>query len=231
MRDQLIDKLLTIKSDPKIKVCVLLGEGRAFCAGQDLKEKNEETQNTTPARKFIDKLDEDIHRYIQELGKPTIAGIHGYALGRGLLIALACDIRISSDDAKFGLPEVRLGIIPASGGTQRLVRLVGQGRALHLVVSGETIDAKTALLWGIVTKIYPKDDFRNKVIEFAESISENAPLAIEYSKMLIQIAGNTSLTDGLMIESSLSALIHTSNDWIEGKRAFKEKRKPKFEGF
>jgi enoyl-CoA hydratase len=160
----------------------------------------------------------------------VIAAIHGYCLGGGLEIAMACDIRIAADDARFGLPEVTLGIIPGVGGTQRLSRLVGVGPALRMTLSGERIDAAAALAIGLVGEVVARADLEATADALAERIAGNAPRALAYAKEAILRGHELSLADGLRLESDLATLLMTTADRLEGAAAFRERRKPVYHG-
>ena len=156
--------------------------------------------------------------------------VNGYCLGGGCELALACDIRIASDKASFGQPEINLGIIPGGGGTQRLTRLVGEGKAMELILTGEIIDAQTAFLLGLVNHVVPADQLEAKTIEIANRIAEKSPIALRLAKEAIKVASRSNLDEGLRREVDLFALSFSSEDKDEGVKAFLEKRKPEFRG-
>jgi enoyl-CoA hydratase/carnithine racemase len=161
---------------------------------------------------------------------PIIAAINGYALGGGCELAMCCDIRIASDHAQLGLTEVTLGIIPGGGGTQRLPRLIGRGKALELILTGRRIDAREALRLGLVEQVVPHDQLMAAVEELAQTIIARAPLAVKYAKEAIVRGLALPLEEGLKVEAELYTLLRTTEDRMEGARAFKEKRPPQFKG-
>lgn len=228
MRQALADLLGWCAAEAEqVRAVVLRGEGRAFCAGQDLKEGDDAR---TPAASVDAKRQGDFQRLLEEMPQPTIAALHGYALGRGLEVALTCDLRIAAEDARLGLPELRLGMIPASGGTQRLARLVGPGRALDLLLAAEPIDAATALSWGLVTRVVPTADLETAAVALARQVARAAPLAARYARRAVLEGMSLSLTEGLRLEALLAAVLRTTEDRAEGTRAFVEKRQPVFHG-
>ncbi|HEY7064857.1 MAG TPA: enoyl-CoA hydratase-related protein [Chloroflexota bacterium] len=210
-----------------VRAVVLAGAGRAFCAGQDLRE---EEALASPAVSVEGKRAGDFQALLAEQPQPTMAALHGYVIGRGLEVALTCDLRLAADDARLGLPEVNLGMIPASGGTQRLPRLIGEARALHLVLTAERLDAATALAWGLVTQVMPAGELAAAAQALGERLAGHAPLAMRYARRAIQEGGTLSLTDGLRLEAALAAVLRTTEDRVEGPRAFREKRPPRFTG-
>ena len=167
---------------------------------------------------------------IDTFPKPVIAMVNGYCLGGGCEVALACDIRIASETASFGQPEINLGIIPGGGGTQRLTRLVGEGMAMEMILSGQIIDAKTAFDLGLVNHVVPADQLEAKTMELANTIAEKGPVAIRLAKEAIKIASRSTLDEGLRREVDLFALCFATEDKDEGVAAFLEKRKPVFTG-
>lgn len=211
----------------RVRAVVLAGGGPAFCSGQDLKEGGDATG---PAESLERKRRGDFQTLLADLPQPTVAALHGPVLGRGLEVALTCDIRIAADDATLGLPEVALGMIPASGGTQRLSRLIGPARALDLVLSGERIDAATALAWGLVTRVVPRAELPGAARSLAERLADHAPLAMRYARRAILEGTHLSLAEGLHLEAALAAVLRTTDDRAEGIRAFREKRPPAFTG-
>lgn len=218
------------RSDARVRAVLLTGSGdRAFCAGADIKERAGNTVVGTDYF-FAQRTTHDLFRDIEEFEKPVIAAINGVALGGGLELALCCDIRLASAEARFGLPEVRLGVIPAAGGTQRLPRLVGEARAKALILTSELIDADTALRYGIVTTVLPQAELMPAALALAQRIADQPPLAVRYAKRAINRGMQTDLDSGLEFERYAAAMIIDSEDRKEGMRAFVEKRKPVFAG-
>lgn len=229
MREEIVQVMTEIRDDPDIRVAILTGAGdRAFSAGRDLKEAAQEKRPIIESRQ--QKLERGDTETIANLNKPIVAAINGYALGGGLEMALACDIRVAVDEAKLGLPEVTRGMIPGSGGTQRLSRLIGLGKALELILTGAIIDAHEALRLGLVNKVVPRTDLMFAAEEYARKIASNGPLAVVFAKEAIRKGYEMSLEDGLRLETALSSLLQTSEDIKEGARAFVEKRPAQFKG-
>ncbi len=167
---------------------------------------------------------------IAKLDRPVIVAINGDAIGQGLELALACDIRIASETARFGLPQIKSGLMPWDGGAQRLARLVGKGKALEMILTGEVIDVQQALRIGLVNKIVSPDKLMAAAIDLAQEMASKGPIALRYAKEAIYKGMDMTLEQGLRLEADLYLLIHTSRDRTEGIQAFREKRTPKFEG-
>lgn len=218
------------RADARVRAVVLTGAGdRAFCAGADIKERADQQVRATD---FFgaQKATHDLFRNIEEFEKPTIAAINGVALGGGLELALCCDLRMAADHAKLGLPEVRLGVIPAAGGTQRLPRLIGEARAKALMLTAAQIDAARALDWGLVTEVRPGAELMPAALALAQQIGEMPPLAVRFAKRAVNRGMQTDLDSGLEYERYAAAMLVDSDDRKEGMRAFVEKRKPVFQG-
>ena len=218
------------RADDRVRAVLVTGAGdRAFCAGADIKERA--GNQITGADYFVaQKATHDLFRNIEEFEKPVIAALNGVALGGGLEIALCCDIRIASDTARVGLPEIKLGVIPAAGGTQRLPRLIGEARAKELILTADLVDAETALRLGIVSRVVPKAELMATALALAQRIAEHPPLAVRFAKRAINRGMQTDLDSGLEYERYAAAMIIDSEDRKEGMRAFVEKRKPVFTG-
>jgi enoyl-CoA hydratase len=229
MRAEIMEAMTAIRSDPDVRVVILTGAGeKSFSAGRDLKEAAQESTGVVAGRQ--QKLEVGDTEMIANLTKPVIAAINGYALGGGCEMALACDIRIAVEDAKLGLTEVSRGMIPGSGGTQRLSRVVGLGKALELILTGGVIDAHEAHRIGLVSRVVPRDQLMSTAEQYAEAIATKAPLAVVFAKEAVRKGFDMSLEDGLRLETDLSALLRTTEDIKEGARAFVEKRPPKWKG-
>ncbi|UCG45263.1 MAG: enoyl-CoA hydratase/isomerase family protein [Candidatus Bathyarchaeota archaeon] len=216
------------EKDNNVRVIVITGAGeKAFCAGLDLK-----TVRDISVVKAVEmsRLGQKMTVRLEELGKPVIAAINGYALGGGIELAMACDIRIASENARIGQTEVNVGLIPGWGGTQRLPRLVGRGRAKELIFTGKMIDAKTAESIGLVNMVVPADKLRSTVEELAEVIMSKPPIAIRLSKELINRSIEADLGIGLVHEAEAFGILSSTEDYREGVSAFIEKRKPKYQG-
>lgn len=211
--------------DEEIWVVLITGSGRkAFSMGDDLIAEifmhNEQTGTKLCS----------IAEPIAKLDRPVIAGINGDAIGPGLELALACDIRISTEISHFGLPHIRKGLIPWDGGTQRLSRLVGRSKALELILTGEIIDAQEAYRIGLVNKLVPPNELMTVVTELTQEIASRAPIALRYAKEAVHTGMDLTLEQGLRLEADLYFLLHTTRDRAEGIRAFGDKRTPHFEG-
>jgi enoyl-CoA hydratase len=223
---ELEDLFHLIKNNPDVFVVVITGSGeKAFVAGADIGELNK--LDVISAKEFSEKGNR-VFRAIETLDKPVIAAINGFALGGGCELALACHIRIASENAKFGQPEVNLGIIPGYGGTQRLARVINSARALEMILTGDMISAEEAFRIGLVNKVYPQSDLVNKALELADKISAKGQQAIRFALKAVKATDNISLTEGLSYEASLFALTCGTDDFKEGTAAFLEKRKPDF---
>ncbi len=217
-----IDKLM---NDEDTYVVILTGKGKAFVAGADIGEMKDMTP--VEARAFADK-GLSLFRKIELMDKPIIASVNGFALGGGCELSMACDIRIASDRAKFGQPEVGLGITPGFGGTQRLSRLVGEGRAKELIFTADVIGADEAYRIGLVNQVVESDKLMDTAMEMANKIVSKGQLAIRYSKDAINRGGQVDLDTGMSIEKNLFGLCFASEDQKEGMAAFLEKRKPDY---
>jgi enoyl-CoA hydratase len=220
------DVITSVKNNPEIYVVVITGSGeKGFVAGADIAELNK--LDVISAKEFSEKGNR-IFRAIETLDKPVIAAVNGFALGGGCELALACHIRFASENAKFGQPEVNLGIIPGYGGTQRLARVVNSARALEIILTGDMISAEEAFRIGLVNKVYPQAELLNKTLELAEKISSKGQQAIRFALKAVKSTDNISLTEGLSYEASLFALTCGTEDFKEGTSAFLQKRKPDF---
>lgn len=224
-----LKKLLDeIENDEELRVLIITGAGdKAFVAGADIKELV--GRDASQGRK-VSKERQEIFSRIENLPVPVIAAVNGYALGGGLELALACSIRICSEKAQFGAPEVKLGIIPGDGGTQRLPRQVGLGRAMELILTGDFIDAQEAYRIGLVNKVLPQEELMDKATELAKKIASRPPLAVRFAKEAVNRSQEGDAASGFALESYLHALSCTTEDKKEGVSAFLEKRKGKFKG-
>jgi len=216
-----------LRNDDSVGVVVITGAGdKAFIAGADIAEFAGRTammqRDVMTARSLFTALD--------TFPKPIIAMINGYCLGGGCELALACDIRVASETASFGQPEINLGIIPGGGGTQRLTRLVGEGKAMEMIMTGEIIDARTAFAIGLVNHVVPAAELEAKTMEIANRIAEKSPIALSLAKESVKLASRSNMDEGLRREVDLFALCFSTEDKNEGVSAFLEKRKPVFKG-
>jgi enoyl-CoA hydratase len=222
--DQVVDE---IQNNPDIKSAIITGAGsKAFVAGADITEFNGLSKTGAMA---LAKRGQDIFFKIEKSKKPIIAAINGFALGGGCELAMACHFRIAGDHAKFGQPEVNLGLIPGYGGTQRLTQLIGKGRAIELLISGNMIDANTALQYGLVNYVVPADELLNKSIAVLSVINTKAPLAIAACIQSANAVYNSTI-DGFVTEINAFGECFATEDMKEGTTAFLEKRKPNFRG-
>ena len=228
MRTELLELFAGLRSDEAVRAVVVTGAGeRAFCAGADIREFLEPP---VPTRFREERRRLDFRREMDRCPQPIIAAIRGFALGGGLELALACDIRVAAEDAQLGLTEINLAIIPGGGGTQRLPRLVGRGKALEMILTGMRVPAPEALRLGLVERVVPVAELLSSAQALAKSIAENAPIALRYAKEAVVSGLELPLADGLRLENDLATLLRTTEDRVEGARAFVEKRKPKWSG-
>ena len=216
------------QDDATVKGVILTGTGdKAFIAGADIAELS--AIDDGQAGEFSEK-GQEVLSFIEMLGKPVIAAVNGFALGGGCETAMACTIRIAAENAKFGQPEVKLGIIPGYGGTQRLPRLVGKGRALQLILTGDVIGAQEAHRIGLVNEVVPAADLISRCEAILKQIGANAPLAVRYSIHAVNEGIETDLSSGLKLEAKYFALAAATEDRNEGTSAFVQKRAPQFLG-
>lgn len=217
------DAVTSLNNDDEVKILIFTGEGKAFIAGADIKQMKD--MNEEEAREFCS-LGQKIFDLIENLDKPVIAAVNGFALGGGCELAMACDMRIASELAKFGQPEVNLGVIPGFGGTQRLSRLVGKGIAKELIFTGDIIDAHGALRIGLVNKVVAPEALLEESIAIAQKIAAKGPAAILIAKSVINRGLDTNLANGLAIERDGFVQCVASGEAKEGMDAFVSKRKP-----
>ncbi|MBI4527374.1 MAG: enoyl-CoA hydratase/isomerase family protein [Deltaproteobacteria bacterium] len=209
-------------------VGIITGAGeKAFCAGANVAELAK--LNASQAKAFAE-MGQEIFSLIENSGKPFIAAVNGYAFGGGCELALACPIRVASDNARFGQPEIKLGFTTGFGGSQRLVRLLGKSRATELCLFGEPIDAKAALDWGLVVKVVPQARLLEEANLFADKLASYPPLAVKFTLEVLNRASEASLSEGLTYEANLFGLSFATEDMKEGTAAFLEKRKAEFKG-
>jgi enoyl-CoA hydratase len=233
LRTRLLDELSTalhdMERDDKVRVVVITGTGeKAFAAGADISELNALASAGSGAEKA--RTGQSLTRQIERLGKPVVMAINGFALGGGCELAMAGDIRVASENAKFGQPEVNLGLIPGYGGSQRLTRLAGKGVAMHLCLTGEIIDAPEALRIGLVTRVVPAGELMNEAKRIATLVASKAPLATAACKRVINNGAHLSIDDALELEALEFGTLVDTEDIKEGTNAFLEKRKPVWKG-
>jgi len=228
MREELTACFGELARGGDARVVVVTGAGdRAFSAGADIREF---VAPQVPVRFRDSRRRVDFRAAMDRCPQPIIAAIRGFALGGGLELALACDIRIAGEDSQLGLTEVNLAIIPGGGGTQRLPRLVGRGKALEMILTGARVDAREALRIGLVERVVPATEVLSSAQALARTLAEKAPVALRYAKEAVVKGLGVPLEDGLRLENDLATLLRTTDDRVEGAKAFLEKRKPRFTG-
>jgi enoyl-CoA hydratase/carnithine racemase len=217
-----------LQADASVRVVILTGSGeRAFVAGADISELATLAPDEAKAHA---ELGQRVFDLIEHLGKPVIAAVNGFALGGGCELAMACTVRLAADSARFGQPEVKLGLTPGFAGTQRLPRLVGKGRAMELTLGGGVIDAAEAFRIGLVNRVVPAASLMDEARALAQAWAANAPIAMRYAMEAVAHGLETSSAEGSFVEASLFGLAFATEDMREGTRAFLEKRKPAFRG-
>ncbi len=216
------------QADETVKCVIITGAGRAFVAGADI--AGMQPLNREQGYEW-GRLGQQVFRKIETLKKPVIAAVNGFALGGGCELAMACDIRIAGEKAKFGQPEVGLGITPGYSGTQRLPRLVGKGKAMELILTGEIINAEEACRIGLVNKVVPQEELMDNALSMAEKIGRNAPIAVSYSKKAINKGMEASdMENAILVEAELFGSCFATEDQKEGMKAFLEKRPAEYKG-
>jgi enoyl-CoA hydratase len=215
-------------ADDEVRGIIVTGEGeKAFVAGADIGE----LARMGPISGIdVSRQGQAAFRRLERMGKPVIAAVNGYALGGGMELALACHLRIASDNARFGLPEVKLGIIPGYGGTVRLPRIVGRGRALELILTGEMITAERAYEIGLVNRVVPRDQLLDAALQLLETILKNGPVALRFALETVDRSLETGIEEGMGLEAHLFGLLASTDDMQEGMAAFLEKRPADFRG-
>ena len=213
------------EGDPKIGCVVITGSGKAFSAGADI-----EDMVSRGVDSYLDPDRLDPWKTVERFAKPLIAAVNGYALGGGCELALLCDFIIASEKARFGQPELNIGVLPGDGGTQRLPRVVGKPRAMKMVLTGEMIDARRAKEYGLVLEVAPPDELLNRVVAIAEDIASKPPIAVRLAKQAMLQVFERPLGEGLLYEREVVRQAFETEDLAEGMRAFVEKRRPDFKG-
>jgi len=225
MLTELFDALETFDSDDRVGAMVITGNEKAFAAGADIKEMVEASPFVMIKEGRVEKWDR-----IRALKKPVIAAVSGWALGGGCEMALSCDMIVASETAKFGQPEITIGVIPGAGGTQRLARLLGKYLAMEMVINNRTLSAAEAVQFGLANRVVPVERYLDDAIAFAEEIASRAPLAVRMAKDAVNAAFETTLTEGLKAEKRNFYPLFSTEDQKEGMQAFMEKRKPDWKG-
>lgn len=224
LRAELADGLAELDAHPSVRVVVLTGAGTAFCAGVD------QTEPQIDDRHVLARAAEPVSAPIARFSKPIIAAVNGAAVGGGLELALTCDLLVAHEAASFGLPEVQIGSMPGSGGTQRLLRVAPRPVAMRMLMTGERIDAAEAHRIGLVSDVFPALDFTDGVTAIAHRIADNAPLSLAAIKRSVTAGEQAALAAGLVVERSQWALLSSTQDRDEGRRAFRERRPARFIG-
>jgi enoyl-CoA hydratase/carnithine racemase len=225
MREEIAVALERLDADPDIGCVVLAGSDEYFAAGADIRAMAERPLDAAP-----DPAGAGFWTRLAQVETPTIAAVAGYALGGGCELALACDMIVAEREARFGQPEIRLGIIPGGGGTQRLTRVLGKQRAMELVLTGRSFDAETAASWGLVNRVAEPGRWLEEATALARKVAERPPLAARLAKRAVLAAEDTGIVAGLRAERDLFEQAMASEDRVEGMRAFLEKRDPEFKG-
>ena len=222
---EVMDALETFDKDGGIGAMVITGNEKAFAAGADIKEMADRSAQEMMTGDHV-----GVFERIRLVGKPVIAAVSGWALGGGCEIALSCDMIVASETAKFGQPEITIGVIPGAGGTQRLTHAVGKALAMEMVLNNRTLSAQEALGFGLVNRVSPASDYLNEALKLAEEIASRAPLAVHAAKKMINASFDMSLRDGLTEEKMTFYNLFETEDQKEGMQAFLEKRKPEWKG-
>jgi len=222
---ELMDTLERLDSDDSVGVFVITGDARAFAAGADIKEMMDYSSTEILQKGHISPFDR-----IRKVGKPVIAAVSGWCLGGGNELALSCDLIVASESARFGQPEINLGVIPGAGGTQRLTRAIGKALAMEMVLNNRTLSAEEALRCGLVNRVVPVERYLDEALSLAAEIAARAPIAVRVGKEMVNRALETHLADGIAEERQVFYFLFSSEDQKEGMRAFNEKRKPKWKG-
>ena len=226
--EEILQALEDVRADETVRVVILTGAGeKAFSAGADIKTM---AGMTALKARELSLMGEKLCSALENLEKPVIAALNGYALGGGLEVAMACDLRVASDTARMGQTEINIGLIPGWGGTQRLTRLIGKTKAKELVLTGKMIDAKTAEQLGILNMVVPAEKLRDETRKLALELASKAPVAVKVAKALIDKGSDISLDSALALEREGFGVVASTDDLKEGVAAFVEKRKPKFKG-
>lgn len=229
LKDELSEVFDEIDGDADVQVVILTGGEKAFSAGADIKERAT-VQMSQPEYYFNQRKSHATYCKIENLEKPVIGAISGVAVGGGCELTLVCDLRIASETARFGVPEVKIGMIPAGGGTQRLPRIIGVTKAKELLFTGDFIDAQEAYRLGLVNKVVPVDQLMDEAKAMAKKLMSNPPLSIKFAKRAVNAGMQMDMASALDYETYCASIVATSEDRIEGFKAFVEKRKPVFKG-
>ncbi len=225
LMDELVTALESLDKDDAVRVMIITGNEKAFAAGADIKEMSDASAVEMLIRDQFARWDR-----VRRIKKPLIAAVSGFALGGGCELAMTCDIIIASETAKFGQPEINIGVMPGAGGTQRLTRAVGKAKAMEMVLTGKMISAEEAMQWGLVNKVVPVEYYLEEAKTLAREIASKPPIAVRLAKESILKAFDTTIEAGLEYERKNFYLLFASEDQKEGMKAFVEKRKPGWKG-
>jgi enoyl-CoA hydratase len=222
---EIMDVLLFFEQSPEIGAMVIAGDDRAFAAGADIQELSDASAGEMLISDWIAQFDR-----IRQISKPVIAAVSGYCLGGGNELALSCDMIVASETARFGQPEINLGVIPGAGGTQRLARAVGKAIAMEMVLNNRTLGAEEAFQFGLVNKVAPVADYLDEAVKLAQEIASRAPVAVRLAKQAVNNSFETPLSEGISAERRAFYLLFSTEDQKEGMGAFLNKRKPEWKG-
>ena len=225
LMEELVDALETLDKDDEVHCLIITGNEKAFAAGADIKEMADATAIEMLTRDQFARWDR-----IRKIKKPIIAAVSGFALGGGCELAMTCDMIVASESAKFGQPEINIGVMPGAGGTQRLTRAVGKAKAMEMVLTGHMITADEALRWGLINKVLPVENYLEEAKAWAKEIAAKPPVAVKLAKEAVLKAFDTTIEGGLEFERKNFYLLFSSDDQKEGMKAFTEKRKPEWKG-
>ena len=225
LMSELRQALIDLDANDDVRVIILAGSERAFAAGADIKQLADKGAIAMAKTELF-----SIWESIKRTKKPLIAAVSGFALGGGCELAMICDMIVASESAQFGQPEIKIGVMPGAGGTQRLTRAIGKARAMEMILTGKFITAQEALAYGLVNRVVPVDMYLFGALELAEEIAQMSPLATQMAKEAINHAYESSLSEGLYLERKNYYMLYASEDQKEGMQAFVEKRKPQFKG-
>jgi enoyl-CoA hydratase/carnithine racemase len=226
--DELRTALLSLQIDEQIRCVIITGAGeKAFVAGADIAELAQDSPESARRRALAG---QHVFDLIENLGKPVVAAVNGFALGGGCELAMACTLRLAAESARFGQPEINLGIIPGFAGTQRLVRLVGKTRAMEMILTGTSVTAHNALEMGLINRVVPGADLMKEARTMAVELAAKAPVALRYAMNAVNRGADMPFADACQLEAALFGMVTTTDDMREGTKAFLEKRKPEFKG-
>jgi len=225
LMDQLVAVLTELDQETAVRTVVLTGSDRAFAAGADIAEMQEASAPEMLRSRQLTRWEA-----IRRFSKPLIGAVSGWALGGGMELALCCDLLVASETARFGQPEIKIGVMPGAGGTQRLTRIVGKARAMEMVLTGRHLTAEEACAWGLVNRVVPREHYLVEALRWAAELAEGPPVALALAKESVLFSLDSTVETGLLHERRLFALLFATEDQKEGMRAFAEKRSPRFEG-